>query len=149
MQLREYFIRLAGAVNSTTLACTMAINQPRPKYLNLFKIHLPVTGITSIAHRISGVILLLSTPYIIYLFALSVQDQQHFAEVTQILAEPWTRLWLLLMVWSFIHHFFAGIRFLLADLALGLDLRTARVTAWLVNLSGITVFLLLAIRILL
>jgi len=44
----------------------------RPVYLNLLKIRLPVTGMVSFAHRVSGVLLFLFIPYAVYLFDLSL-----------------------------------------------------------------------------
>ncbi len=60
----------------------------RPVYLNLLKIRLPVPGIVSFAHRITGVLLFLALPFAVYLLDLSIESQQSFARVQQILDQP-------------------------------------------------------------
>jgi succinate dehydrogenase / fumarate reductase cytochrome b subunit len=47
------------------------------------------------------------------------------------------KLCLLVFIWSFSHHFFAGIRYLLLDIDKGVDLKTARITSWIVILAGL------------
>jgi succinate dehydrogenase / fumarate reductase cytochrome b subunit len=107
----------------------------RPVYLNLIKIHLPIPGVVSFAHRVSGVLLFLFLPYAIYLLAQSVQSADSFAVVKQLLQQPLLVLVQLLVLWSIAHHFFAGIRFLLIDAEIGVDKGHARVGAWLVFLA--------------
>ncbi|MCG6935039.1 MAG: succinate dehydrogenase, cytochrome b556 subunit [Proteobacteria bacterium] len=110
----------------------MLIKTQRPKYLNLLKIRQPMTAIVSIAHRISGVILFLAVPIAIYGLALSLRSAEDYAAIKQTLHSPGLQLFLLLMAWAILHHFFAGIRFLLLDLDIGLKLKTARASAWTV-----------------
>ncbi|HEB58347.1 MAG TPA: succinate dehydrogenase, cytochrome b556 subunit [Gammaproteobacteria bacterium] len=111
--------------------------QKRPVFLNLFKIHLPVTGYVSIAHRISGAFLILALPVLLYLLERSLSGPDGFAQVTTMLADPEIKLVALVGVWAIVHHFLAGIRFLLSDLHVGVALRPARASAWAVNLGGI------------
>ena len=113
----------------------------RPVYLNLIKIRLPLPGIISFAHRITGVILFLSLPFAVYLLDLSVESEQSFAEVQQILKLPVMLFVQILLLWSLAHHFFAGIRFLLIDAEIGVEKSQARLGSWLVLLAeGLTLF---------
>ena len=113
----------------------------RPVYLNLIKIRLPLPGIVSFAHRITGVILFLSLPFAVYLLDLSVESEQSFAEVQQILKQPFMLFVQILLLWSLAHHFFAGIRFLLIDAEIGVEKYQARLGSWLVLLAeGLTLF---------
>ena len=116
----------------------MKNNKPdsRPVFLNLLRIRQPVTALTSIGHRISGVLLFLFIPVLIMLLDRSLSGPQGFAEVVAWGEGPLIRLILLLLVWAAVHHFFAGIRFLLLDVDLGIDLETARKTAKMVNMAG-------------
>ena len=107
----------------------------RPIYLNLLKIRLPLTGIVSFAHRITGVILFLSLPFAVYLLDLSVESEQSFAQAQQIINQPIMIVLQLLLLWSITHHFFAGIRFLLIDAEIGVEKSSARLGAWLVFLA--------------
>ncbi|MDD5330989.1 MAG: succinate dehydrogenase, cytochrome b556 subunit, partial [Sulfuricella sp.] len=45
---------------------------------------------------------------------------------------PLVKLVLIWVLWGFLHHFFAGLRFLAMDLELGLDLHKTRINSWLV-----------------
>ncbi|MCK4674888.1 MAG: succinate dehydrogenase, cytochrome b556 subunit [Gammaproteobacteria bacterium] len=113
----------------------------RPIYLNLFKIRLPLAGIVSFAHRISGVILFLALPFAVYLLDLSIESEQSFAKVQQILNQPVMILVKVLLLWSIAHHFFAGIRFLLIDAEIGIEKAQARIGSWLVFVAeALTLF---------
>ena len=107
----------------------------RPVYLNLIKIRLPLPGIISFAHRITGVLLFLSLPFAVYLLDLSIASEQSFAKVQQILNQPVMLFVQILLLWSLAHHFFAGIRFLLIDAEIGVGKYQARVGSWLVLLA--------------
>ena len=109
----------------------------RPVYLNLLKIRLPVTGVISFAHRISGVLLFLVIPLAVYLLELSIQSEQSFNEVRQMLDKPLMLFLQLVLLWSISHHFFAGIRFLLIDAEIGIEKSSARMGAWLVLLAEV------------
>lgn len=103
----------------------------RPIFLHLLKIHLPVTGWVSIVHRITGVLLFLLLPVPLYLLQRSLESPEGFQQV-QVWLGLWpVRLLLLLMLWWFAHHLFAGIRFLLIDLDRGVRITTARRSALL------------------
>jgi succinate dehydrogenase / fumarate reductase cytochrome b subunit len=110
----------------------------RPKYLSLpallFEIRLPVPGWVSILHRISGALLVFPfAAWVLYLLDTSLRSEQGFDYVRdQYLALPLVKLGVLVFIWSYCHHFCAGIRFLFLDLDQGVDLRTARVTSWIV-----------------
>ena len=114
----------------------------RPKYLNLFKIRLPIMGISSINHRLSGVILFLAIPVSLYLLQLSLSSKEGFEQTLECLSSPLVKLALIPLVWAFAHHLFAGFRFLLIDQEIGISLSTARKTAWVVIVAAIVVTLI-------
>jgi succinate dehydrogenase / fumarate reductase, cytochrome b subunit len=115
----------------------------RPKYLSLpallFEIRLPVPGWVSILHRVSGALLFFPfVAWLLWLLDASLRSEQGFEHVrTQYLALPVVKLALLVFIWSYCHHFCAGIRYLLLDLDIGVDLKTARVTSWIVIVAGL------------
>lgn len=123
----------------------MITNTKRPKFLNLLKIHLPVTGVTSFAHRVSGALLFLSLPFWVYIFSLSLQSEASYEVAVSYLTNIWVRLITLLLLWSILHHLLAGLRFLLLDIRIGHSLKSARFTAWLVNFAGLLLFLFIAV----
>ena len=121
------------------------MNDSRPVYLNLLKIRLPLTGIISFAHRISGVILFLALPFAVYLLDLSVESEFSFQKVQQILQQPFMVFVQILLLWSMAHHFFAGIRFLLIDAEIGVEKSSARSGAWIVLLAEALTILIIVI----
>ena len=122
----------------------MKFKNNRPKHLNLFKIHLPITGIASINHRLSGLILFLAIPVSLYLFQLSLTSDSGFTEMLAYLSSPVIKLALVLLLWSFVHHLLAGFRFLLIDQNIGISLATARKTAWFIVFAAVIVTLIVS-----
>lgn len=104
----------------------------RPKHLALWQIRLPLPGIVSILHRISGVALFVSIPFLLYALEGSLSSADHFATFRACVAHPLVKLMLLGVLWSFLHHACAGIRFLLIDMHVGVELKTTRLAAKLV-----------------
>jgi succinate dehydrogenase / fumarate reductase cytochrome b subunit len=99
----------------------------RPVYLNLFRIRQPVPAIVSILHRLSGAILfLIGIPLLLYAVQRSLVSADGYESLMAILAHPLAKLLLLGLVWAYLHHFCAGIRYLLLDLHIGTDLKPAR-----------------------
>jgi succinate dehydrogenase / fumarate reductase cytochrome b subunit len=115
----------------------------RPKYLSLpallFEIRLPVPGWVSILHRISGALLFFPfVAWVLYLLDTSLASEQGFDYVrNQYLALPLVKLGMLVFIWSYCHHFCAGIRYLFLDLDIGVDLKSARLTSWIVIAAGL------------
>lgn len=105
------------------------VQKPRPKHLDLPKIKLPLPGFVSILHRISGVLLFIGTPILIALLEGSISSAERFDAYKAFISQPIIKLGLLLILWAFLHHACAGIRFLLLDIHKGIELQTARATA--------------------
>lgn len=122
----------------------MKTKDNRPKYLNLLKIRLPITGIASINHRLSGLILFLAIPVSLYLFQLSLSSEAGFAEMLTCLSSSWIKLALVLLIWSFVHHLLAGFRFLLIDQNIGISLPVARKSAWFVVFAAVIITLIIS-----
>jgi len=109
----------------------MEKNKNRPIYLNILRIRLPVGGVLSIVHRVTGAVLVLSLPFGLYLLDRSLHDPDAFREIASRLSSLDSRLFTLIMVWVFTQHFISGIRHLLLDIGLGEAKSTARMSAWL------------------
>ncbi|MDH5546775.1 MAG: succinate dehydrogenase, cytochrome b556 subunit [Gammaproteobacteria bacterium] len=120
------------------------VYKDRPRYLNLLKIKLPITGIVSITHRISGIMLILSIPFCAYLLEMSLHNAVGFNTVTQQLAQPLTKVILGIGLWSLAHHLFAGVRFLLFDIDVGVRKPSARMAAWLVIVFDVVALVAIA-----
>lgn len=109
---------------------TMA--QTRPKHLNLMQIRLPLPAFVSILHRVSGAILFLLLPVLLCLFASSLESPQSFMEFKKWVSHPVAKILLLGVLWAYLHHFCAGVRHLVMDLHIGLELESARASSYAV-----------------
>ena len=116
----------------------------RPVFLNLTQIRMPVGALTSIGHRVTGVLLAAGVPVGAYLLDRSLQDEQGFVDVAGLLRHGAVKVALVLLIWALAHHVLAGVRHLLSDFDVGSPLRQARRSAWFVNLGGMVVALFAA-----
>lgn len=116
----------------------------RPVYLNLVRIRQPVTARLSIGHRISGLLLFIALPWCLYFFERSLRGPEHFAAVLGTLGSPVAVAAVLVLLWMLLLHFFAGIRFLLMDIDVGVELGPARRSARLILWGAPVVTLALA-----
>ena len=129
-----------------------AAKKLRPKYLSLpailFEIRLPLPALVSILHRISGALLFFPlTAWLLYLLDVSLVSEAEFARVRDgYLQAPLAKIGLLVFVWAFAHHLFAGVRYLLLDLDKGIELRPARISSAVVIVLGLAVTLVFGIR---
>ncbi len=98
----------------------------RPKHLNLLVIRLPLPGIVSILHRVSGVLLIYALPFLVWALAVAADSPAGYAQVAAVFGHPLVKLLLLATIWAALHHLCAGIRFLLLELRIGLELETTR-----------------------
>ena len=105
------------------------IAKKRPEFRNLNAFsdlpsyRMPLAALVSVMHRISGMILFLLLPFIIWMFDTSVSSEISFAQFTaafnnQLGFMPgWTmKLVALLLTWAYLHHFIAGLRHLTMDI---------------------------------
>lgn len=94
---------------------------------------LPPAGQISILHRISGALLFLALPIIILpLFAMSFVSPAGYEAISVLAGFTLVKLVLLVLIWGYLHHFCAGIRYLVLDLHIGLDKVSAQRSARIV-----------------
>ena len=117
----------------------------RPKFLHLTEIRLPLPGIVSILHRVSGAGLFLCLPILLYLFSASLGSADDFAHYKAVVANPLVKLFLFGLLWAYLHHFCAGIRFLLLDLHVGIGLAEARKSSYAVLAVSLTLTALIGV----
>ena len=119
----------------------------RPVYLNLVRIRLPLPGLVSILHRVSGAALFLfGIPLVLLAMQTSLESADGFATVQSMFAHPLCKLVLVGLLWAYLHHFFAGIRYLLIDLHIGDDLTPARQSSVVVLGASLALTLIIAVR---
>ena len=123
------------------------VTRPRPVYLNLVRIRLPLPGIVSILHRLSGAALyLIGLPLLLYGVQCSLASQEAFDNFHAALANPLAKIVLIGLIWAYLHHFFAGIRFLLLDVHQGIELRPARLSSVIVLVVSLALTLIVGVR---
>ncbi len=115
----------------------------RPKNLDLTTIKLPLPGKVSILHRVSGAGLFLFLPVLLWLFGASLNSAESFAMFKAVFASLPAKVVLAGLIWAFVHHFCAGIRFLLLDLHIGIEKEAARKSAGMVLAVSIPLTLIL------
>jgi succinate dehydrogenase / fumarate reductase cytochrome b subunit len=111
-----------------------AEKQPRPQFRNLnlpllLTYRLPLPGLVSIMHRISGAALFLMLPLLLWMFDLSLMSELSFERLRSVASNVFFKLLLVFLIWGFFHHLVAGIRYLFLDLHIGIDLKSARASA--------------------
>lgn len=127
----------------------IAIKKKRPKNLDLPTIRLPLPGVLSILHRISGAVLFLLLPCLLWLFQQSLASPETFAAAKAVTSNLLVKVVLFGLIWLYMHHFCAGIRYLLLDLHKGVDLQSARFSSKVVFVVSIALSLIVGAKVLL
>lgn len=109
----------------------------RPKYYDLNLAHLPPPGIVSILHRISGALLFLFIPILLYVLQGSLTSEADYLRWKDFFSRPLAKLVAIGLAYLYAHHFFAGIRYLLLDLHIGIDKAPSRTSANIVLVLGL------------
>jgi succinate dehydrogenase / fumarate reductase cytochrome b subunit len=114
---------------------------PRPVYRNIhvsqiISYRLPLAGIVSILHRVSGAVLFLLLPFVVWLFDTSLSSEisyERFANafVAGIGFVPawFVKLVTWALIWAYLHHFIAGVRHLWMDATHSVTIEAGRSSA--------------------
>ncbi len=117
------------------------MKQQKPVFLDLTKIHFPITAISSILHRISGFIIFLLIPILLWL-ARSATTVHGFAEIQICLSNPIFKFLVWVILASLLFHLIAGIRHLLMDIHIGETLSVAKMSAAVAILLSIILIII-------
>lgn len=124
----------------------VTVRKQRPKHLALNEIRLPLPGIVSILHRVSGAGLFLLLPFLLFLLDRSLGSPESFETFSAIVGHPLVKILLIGLLWAYMHHFCAGIRFLLLDLHKGTDLQAARNSSRIVLVVSIALTVIIGVK---
>ena len=125
--------------------------------INAFKdlptYRLPPAGWVSILHRISGALMFVLMPFVIWMFDVSVSSEISFARFTAVfdsgmLGLPgvaW-KLLALVLIWAFLHHLIAGLRHLWMDIRHAVDKEFGRSSAVVTLALGSSLTLVLGLK---
>ena len=107
---------------------TELAKKQRPEYRNINILHdvityrLPIAAWVSILHRVSGVLMFVLLPFVLWLFDTSLSSEISFARFTAAFnsglgfVPGWfIKLVALALIWSYLHHFITGMRYLWMD----------------------------------
>jgi succinate dehydrogenase / fumarate reductase cytochrome b subunit len=119
----------------------------RPRYLNLFQIRLPLPGLISILHRVSGALLFLALPLLLCGLQQSLVSAESFTALQSAFSHWGVKLVAIGLVWCYLHHLCAGLRHLALDLDFGTELAAARMSSMFV--LGISIVLTVVVAALL
>jgi succinate dehydrogenase / fumarate reductase, cytochrome b subunit len=105
----------------------MTVAQKRPEFRNIhaFKdlptYRLPAPGWVSILHRISGVLMFVLLPFIIWMFDASISSEISNAKFRHVFNDGglgiFAKLVALALIWAYLHHFIAGLRHVWMDVS--------------------------------
>ncbi|HTN66020.1 MAG TPA: succinate dehydrogenase, cytochrome b556 subunit [Burkholderiaceae bacterium] len=111
-----------------------AAKSARPQFRNIHIVQIlgyrmPFAALVSILHRISGLLLFIFLPLILFLLDKSLLSEISFEYFRGFTSGWFVKLIILALSWAFLHHFCAGIRHLVMDLHIGLSKEGARRSA--------------------
>jgi succinate dehydrogenase / fumarate reductase cytochrome b subunit len=123
-----------------------APGRPRREFRNIHisqlkNYRLPAAGISSILHRISGALMFLALPPLLWLLDLSLTSELSYQRLSNVFSGWFVKLVLLGLTWALLHHLLSGVRHLLLDMHIGLDRRYVQRDAWV----GMAIALLLTV----
>ncbi|ENO88159.1 succinate dehydrogenase [Thauera linaloolentis 47Lol = DSM 12138] len=107
---------------------------------------MPIPAIVSILHRVSGGGLFLLLPFLLFLLDRSLGSPESFETFSAVVGHPLAKLLLLGLLWAYMHHFCAGIRFLLLDMHKGTDLQAARNSSRIVLVVSIALTVIIGVK---
>lgn len=128
-----------------------AVKSPRPQFRNIHitqiaGYRLPLAGVVSILHRISGLLMFLLLPFTLYLLDRSLLSAVSFEYFKSFTSHWFVKLVILALSWGYLHHFCAGIRHLIMDQHIGLDKDSARESAAGVLIVSLALAALVALK---
>jgi len=119
------------------------MNKNRPVYLGTDAfLGLPITAMTSISHRISGIVMFAAVPILLYMLSVSLKSEASFEELKVLLSGFFAKLVLWGIVASFTFHVVAGFRHLLMDIGIGESLQGGKTGSVLVIILSVFLILL-------
>ena len=117
----------------------------RPVNLDISTIKLPLAAITSITHRISGLILFVGIGILLWMLDLSLSGQTGFDRLQDLLTNPLVTF----IVWGILsalaYHMVAGVKHLLLDLGFGESKEAAPIAATVVIIASLLLIVILGV----
>jgi succinate dehydrogenase / fumarate reductase cytochrome b subunit len=135
---------------------TQSRNRPVYRNIHVTQIvgyRLPPAGIVSILHRVSGALMFLLLPFVIWLFDVSLTSEISYERFTSafvagfgLLPGWFMKLVALALIWAYLHHFIAGVRHLWMDMTHSVSKAQGQVSAWITLGASAGLTLALAVK---
>jgi succinate dehydrogenase / fumarate reductase cytochrome b subunit len=125
----------------------LTAKKKRPLWYNLSPLNLPLPGLVSILHRVSGAMLFLGLIEFLLLLDMSLASESGYAQVGEWMRAPIVKLLVIASIWALLHHLCAGIRHLFLDIDIGTSLHAARRSAFAVFVVSLLMAASIAVRI--
>lgn len=122
------------------------MNKQRPIHLALHLIKLPPSGIVSILHRISGMLLFFALPLLLLMLQYSLTSIETYTQLMDVLVHPIIKLMLIGLLWAFLHHFLAGLRYLAIDVHILSNLAQSRASSKLVLAASLAMTVIVGVK---
>jgi succinate dehydrogenase / fumarate reductase, cytochrome b subunit len=128
-----------------------AAKSTRPQFRNIhiFQImgyRMPLAALVSILHRISGLLMFVLLPFILFLLEKSLVSEISFDYFRGLTSGWFIKLVLLALSWAYLHHFCAGIRHLIMDNHIGLSKDGSRRSAAIVLVVSLALAALVGLK---
>ena len=131
----------------------------RPEFRNIHALsdlpsyRLPIAGWVSILHRVSGALLFVLLPFIIWMFDTSVSSEISFGRFTGVfsqgagpLAGWFLKLVALALIWAYLHHLIAGVRHVYMDVRHAVSKEFGRASAVATLVASLALTLALGLK---
>lgn len=120
--------------------------QRRPVFLNLFHIRFPLTAIVSILHRVSGVLVFLFIPAILYVWQQSLFSEASFIDIKNTFNHLAVKAIIFITLAALIYHIIAGIRHIIMDFGFADSRKAGKIGSMLVMIFSMLIIIMLGIR---
>ena len=107
---------------------------------------LPAAGYVSILHRISGFVMALMLPLVVWMLDQTLTSELSYAAFTGVFSAWYVKVVLIGLMWAFLHHLFAGIRHLLMDMHFGMTKEKSARSAIGVLITSLTLTIVVALK---
>lgn len=121
---------------------TAKVEKARPRNLNLTTIRFPLPALVSILHRMSGVFLFLTLPFLLGILQCSLSSTGCFALLRDWAAQPIVTFLLFGIIWAFSYHLLAGVRIIALEMRSGINIKYARLSSKLVLVGSVILTIL-------
>jgi succinate dehydrogenase / fumarate reductase cytochrome b subunit len=114
---------------------------------------LPPAGLVSILHRLSGLLLFILLPFVIWMFDTSLTSEITYSQFSSVFSAGtgfvpgwFYKLVALALIWAYLHHLIAGLRHLWMDATHAVSLQFGRASALFTLIASVLLTLALGAK---